>query len=366
MPILEPSIYALWMGAQVNATTPVATGSLTRRFIQVAGDFAVDRDDGAEEYGDIPVSGSPASSKYGGTTDWVNSVLGSGEPGVEGTPTETAWLLWAFHGAETVAAVASVPGPPAVPANSKHTFNPQLGIGKPITAAVRVGATTSVTRRQKFNNAYISRIQVEGSTANKAVRVTPRLISLDPGERFDAAAEPTLPLPVERPFLYTDGSGTFTIDGTVFRGQSQFTLILDDAWEAVFADDTVPHDLVQGNPVVTIGVTVFADPTGIGQINKVVYGSTAPATGAKPLKTIAALGSYAFDLRHRDAAGGYTGRRFTLTIPGVKWTAPAYPGPNPSGGATELAFAGAMRPVAGQQPYTIDVHTDPAVVAFTA
>jgi hypothetical protein len=347
MPLLEPNIYGLWGGKQTAKGSPVAAGAMSRRFVQVSGGFNINRDDGTENYGDIPVAGQPASSKYGSSTDWINSILGEGTPAIEATPTELAWLLWAFHGAETVAPVV---GPPTA---QKHTFTPQGARGHYLTFMQRVGL--AVPQRLKFNDCIITRVQIEGSTANKAVRITPNILSLDPGENF--ATDPTTPaaLPTDRPFLYTDGSGTFTIDGIAFP-----------AWSPVFADDTVPFDLVQGDPVVTLAATAYLDSVALAQWNKIVYGTTTPAAGTKPSKNIAALGSYSFYLKAKDATGAYTGREFKLTIPGVKWTPPAAPAPNPSGGATEVALAGAMRPVAGVQPYTIDVNTNNADVAFTA
>jgi hypothetical protein len=356
-PLLEPNIYALWAAKQTAKGSPVAAAAMTRRLLQVGGDFAAPRDDGAEAYGDLPVAGQPAASKYGGETDWVNSVLGSGEPAIQATPDELAWLLWAFHGAETVSPVT---GPPAA---QKHTFVPSTSRGHYLTFMKRVGAT--VIDRKKFNDCIITRVQIEGSTANKAVRVTPRILSLDPAEVF--AVDPTTPaaLPADKAFLYTDGSGTFTIDNVIFKGQSQFTFVIDDAWEPVYGDDTVPFELVQGNPVVTLGVTVHFDADALAQFNKIVYGTATPAAGAKPSKNVAALGSYSAYLKQRDSAGALTGRELKLTVPGVKWTPPTAPGPNPGGGGVELALAGAMRPVAGQQPYTIDVNTANATVAFT-
>lgn len=358
MPLLEPNIYALWGAAQTAKGSPVAAAAMSRRLLQVAGDFQIARDDGEENYGDLPSAGTPAASKYGSSTDWINSVLGNGTPGVEATPTELAWLLWLFHGTETVTAV---PGPPAA---QKHTFTPQVSRGKYATFMLRVG--NQVIRRHKFNDCIVTRMQIEGSTANKAVRVTPTILSLDPGETF--ATDPTTPssLPTDRPFLYTDGVGAFTADGTVFTGQSQFTLVIDDAWTPVYGDDTVPFELVQGDPVVTIAATVHFEANALAQINKILYGTATPAAGAKPSKNIAALGSYSFYLKQRDSAGALNGREFKLTIPGVKWSPADYPGPNPDGGGTEIAFAGAMRPVAGQQPYTIDVNTNNADVAFTS
>lgn len=341
----EPNIYALWAGKQVGKGTVLAAP--TRRFVQVAGDFNINRDDGEENWSDL--------TKYGNRTDWINSLTGQGEPGIEATPTELAWLLWAFHGAETVTPVV---GPPAA---QKHTFVPQSGRGHWLTFWRRMGQ--SVVQRHRYADCMISRLQVEGSTANKAVRVTPRIMSLDPAEVL--AADPAgVDIPLDKSLLYTDGTGAFQIDGTVIRAQSQFTLVIDEDLSLVYADDVTAHDLAQGTAVVTIGVTLVMDSDALGVWNEKVYGTAAPAPGTKPLKTVTGLGSYEFLLQQRDAAGALNGREFHLDIPGVKWDVPEAPAPNPDGGATEIALAGAMRPVVGSDPYTIDVNTDNAAVAF--
>lgn len=342
--MLEPNIYALWGGKQVAKGTP--NDAPDRRFNWVAGNFAIARDDGAEHFSDL--------TKYGAWSDWVNSLTGTGEPAYQGTPTELAWTLWIAHGAETVTAV---PGPPA---SSRHSFAPSSGRGHWASFARRVGQ--SVVQRHQFNDCLITRVQIEGSTANKALRVTPRILSLDPGEKFDV--DPVAPMPEDRAFLYTDGAGKFTIDGTVIEAQSQFTLVIDEALEPVYGDDVVPHDLAQGEAVVTIGVTLLMDAEALAEWNLLVYGNAAPAAGTKPLRTVPALGSYNARLDQRDDAGVLNGRAFELDVPGVKWAIPEAPGPNPAGGATEIALAGSMRPVEGSPPYTIDVFTDPAVVAF--
>lgn len=343
--MLEPSIYGLWVGKQTAKGTANTTPG--KRLVQVSGDFAMPRDDGEEPFSD--------GTKYGSRADWVNSLLGNGEPGIEATPTELAYLLWLFHGAETVSAVV---GPPTA---QKHTFVPSTGRGHYFTSFLRVGQT--IVRRHRFDDCLITRMQIEGSTANKAVRVTPRILSLDPGAIF--ATDPVAAMPADKTLLYTDGTGTFTIDGTVFKGHSQFSLVIEEALEPAYGDDVIPWDLQQGSPVVTLGCTVLFDADAFAQFNKLVYGTAAPGAGTKPLKTIPALGSYSFYLKQRDAAGAVNGREFKLTLPGVKWSPPDAPGPNPGGGATELALAGAMRPVAGQPAYTLDVSTENSVVAFT-
>lgn len=348
MPILESNYYAHWVGKQTAKGTPNTTPG--KRLVTVGGQMTFARDDGSEDYSDL--------QKYGATTDWVNSLTGSGEPAAEATPTELAYLLWLFHGAETVTAVT---GPPAA---RKHSFEPASGLGHYFTLYERVG--NSVVTRHRYDDCLITKVVLEGSTANKAVRITPTILSLDPGKAF--TSDPAATLPTDRPFLYTDGAGAFTLDGDVYPGQTTFTLTIDDAWSPIYGDDVTAFDLQQGKPTVAISATMFFDADVAAMWNTKVYGTATPTNGQAPLKTIPDLGSYAFGLTHTDAAGDPTGRALDLDIPGVKWTLPDAPGGNPAGGVTEVTMAGAMRPTDptyAVAPYTIDVSTDDAVVAFT-
>lgn len=343
--MLEPNIYGLWVGKQSAKGTPNTTPS--KRLVQVAGNFGFTRDDGAENYSDL--------SKYGNSTDWVNSVTGLGEPGIEATPTELAYLLWLFHGAETVTAVT---GPPTA---SKHTFVPQAGRGHWATFYRRIGQT--VVQRQQYNDCLIGRVQIEGSTGAKAVRITPRVLSLDPAEV--KTSDPAAAMPTGASLLYTDGVGAFTIDSTIIKGHSAFTFVADEDLSVVYGDDVVAHDIVQGNASASIAVTLYLDADGLARWNVQAYGTAAPTAGTKPSKRLPALGSYALSLKQRDAAGALNGRQFDLTMPSIKWAIPDAPGPNPDGGAVEVTLNGVMRTPASGAPYTIDVYTPAADVAFT-
>jgi hypothetical protein len=353
MPLLEPNYYALWVGKQTGKGTPnTAPG---KRVIQVGGQLNSARDDGSENYSDL--------TKYGASTDWVNSLLGSGEPICEATPTELAYWLWLFHGAEVVTAVT---GPPTA---SKHKFVPTTSMGFYFTAFARIGATNLI--RRQFNDNVVTRVGIEASAANKAMRITPRILSLDPAAIY--AADPAAGMPTDRPFLHTDlalnagaaSDGSMTIDGVVFRGLTQSSLNIDDAWEPVYGDDSRPYDFQQGNPTVTVGATMLLDSVGLGQWNRLIYGTTTPTAGTKPLRTIPALGSLNAVYRQRDSTGAFNGRQLKWDVAGVKWTPPDAPPPAPDGGSTEIALAGSMRPVTGQPAYNIEVDVDPAVVAFT-
>jgi len=361
MPLLESNYYGLWLGKQTAKGTPNVAP--TKRPIMVGGNMGFSRDDGSENYSDL--------TKYGAQTDWVNSLVGSGEPVLEATPIELAYVLWLFHGAETVTAQAAVTGPPAIPAVSRHQFVPASSYGHWTTAFLRVGQ--SVLRRHQYNDCLITRVAMEASSANKAMRVTPRILSLDPSET--KTADPAGSLPTERPFLFTDAAlgqtpgatvdGSITIDGTVYRGVTQWALTIDDAWEPIYGDDARPFDLQQGQPSVTVASTIWMDSAGLARWNTLAYGTATPVTGQKPLRAIPALGSWQGIMRQRDSAGAFNGLEFNALVPGVKWTIPDAPAPNPDGGATELALSGTMRPVAATQPYTLRVDCPTGTLAFT-
>jgi hypothetical protein len=330
MALQELQIYGLWAGKQTAKGT--ANAAPATRFKQVSGGFNIPRDDGSENFSD--------GTAFPDTFDWVNSIIGNGNPGIQATPNELAWLLWAFQGGETTSAVA---GPPA---KTKHTAVPLPGLGHWLTFATRLGS--SQIDRLQHNDCQIGQVQVEGSTANKRVLVTPTVISLDPGEQ--RAADPAAAMPTKNAFLYTDGTSRFTIDGTVFRGHSQFTLVVNKDLNPVYADDVTVYDLSIGNAVITIAVTLYFDADGRAQFNKLVYGTAAPAAGSKPLKTLSPMGS----------AGAVNGDKFVTTLAGVKWAVPDAPDPNPDGGAGELALAGATRKSGVSPQFQIDIDNDAA------
>jgi hypothetical protein len=93
MPTLgETNIYRVWAAKQSAKGTPATVP--TRSFKQVAGAVVTAVDTGSENFSD--------GTSFGDTTTWLNSITGTGSPGIEGTTDETAWLLWMFHGTETI------------------------------------------------------------------------------------------------------------------------------------------------------------------------------------------------------------------------------------------------------------------------
>lgn len=342
---METNQYGLWAAKQTAKGSVPAIGAFTHRFNQVGGAISGTRDEGSENFSDL--------TEFSTSVDYVNSVTGGGSPVVQATPEELAWLLYIFHGAETTTAVT---GPPA---KTKHTFVPAGVPGFYSAWFQRVGASQIL--RQLHADCRMPSLVIEGATGQKIVRATPELTSFDPA--INQTADPTQALPAAKPFLFTDGAARFTIDGVVFRGHSRFQLTLNRGLTPIQGDDVTFVDVVAGLAAVGLEVTCYFDADGIAWFNQKYYGSASPAQGARPLKTVGTLGSYAFDLQSRDDAGVLNGNAATLAVPGVKWNLPASPGPAPDGGAAELTLTGQMRRVGSQQPYTLAVTCD--APAFT-
>lgn len=345
MALQELQIYALWAAKQTAKGTKNAAPSHRFKHLGTGG-FQPARTDGSENYSD--------ATQFPDTVDWVDSLIGNGAPGMQATPDELAWVFWALEGGETTSAVV---GPPA---KTKHTAVPLPGLGHWCTWVTRQGS--SVVDRYSYNDCQISQLVVEGGTGSKAVRMTPTVLSLDPAEII--AADPAQAMPVDPTFLYTDGTARFTIDGTVFRGHSAFTLTINKDLQPVYSDDVTVYDLAIGNAIITISVTLFFDAASRAQFNKLVYGNIAPVAGNKPIKNLPALGSYQFDLRPVLSTGAVSGDKFVANIAGVKWAIPDYPDGNPDGGVPEITLAGAMRKSGVNPAYQVDIDNDAA--AFTS
>lgn len=323
---MESNLYGLWGAKQTAKGSPATVA--TRRFIQVAGDSNINRDDASENYSDL--------DRFGNSTDWVNTVVGNINPGIEATPSETAWLFFMFFGGETVSGATNI----------LHTSVPLPGGSFWATMWQRVGATQ--IRRHKFNDCKISSLQLEGSTGNKACRITPTMLSLDPGEIFTTDPTPGMPSD-SRVFLYTEGASSYTVDGTVLTGQSQFTVTWNDNLTPVYGDSTTPVDLVPGNASIDVAISMVLDAAGLQKYNNLIFGTTSPTLGAKPIRSLPATGSWNA-LLTKDA-----NTTMSVTLPGVKWSPDMAMPPNPDGGAIELAMAGAMRKVSGQAGSTVVV-----------
>lgn len=344
MSVVESNISGLWAAKQSAKGSVIAGVAATKAFRQVGGDLSTNRDDGSEVWSDL--------ERYGSQTDFVNTIIGEGNPAIEAQPDTLAYLCWLFFGQETVTG-SSDP--------YEHEFTPGTNGGFWSTWWARVGR--NVTRKEKFGDALISGLTIEGSTGAKVVRVTPTMMLLAPGIIY-TGADPTAAISKaagDGPFLYTEGRGAFEVNGVVLNGQSQFTASWDEGLSPYYGDDVVAVDLIPGNPSIGIAVTILADSAGYGEYNKRIYGTASPTAGTAPLKDLEAVGSYEFTLTRKDSAGNLTpSRTFALSIPGVRWAPDVSIPANPDGGPIELSLAGSMRKVTGEAASTITIENGSA------
>lgn len=448
MPALsETNIYRAWAAKQAAKGTPATDSDVS--FNLVTGGVVVAVESGNENYSD--------GTAFGGVTTWLNSITGTGTPGVEGTVDELAWLLWMFHGDEDVsisgtneidtialggtptggsimldvegrptlalpfnatagavqaalqahpyigsgnvtasggpwpAAItltysglrAKRPMPPigaytnnltggATPhvtfvqstpgVNASHVTEPGGGVGFWLTWWQTVGATIGSVQRLKMNDGRIGQLVIEASTGAKVLRVTPTLMFVDPGETYDSGDEPEQELPSSPVLIYTEGHGSYTLDGQVFTGQTQFQFTLNLDLSFVYGDDTIPFDFARGNVGATIGATMLFDDTMLQKWNRWIYNDPNPTSGTKPVKRVPPIGGYSADLQKRDSSG-QPYASFAIDVEGVQWEIPDSPGPNPDQGSAEVGLTGRFQKLPGVPLYTCTVGCQQA--AFT-
>jgi hypothetical protein len=237
----------------------------------------------------------------------------------------------------------------------KHTFNPSATAGHWATFVRSVG--TGTVTRHSLIDCLIGGFTLEASQAQKDMRITPNLLSLDPYKVLTADPAATLPTGMDaRPFIYTEASGAFTlgtgISSTVISGQSSVTLTVNEDRSPAYGDDVVPYDFSVGSPTVAVSITFIFDGVGLARWNELIYGTAAPTAGTKPLRNLPAAGSYMADWKQKDSKGNLTGNETKIAIPSVNWDVPAAPAPNPGGGLAEVTLGGAMQNPAGRRSRT--------------
>jgi len=238
----------------------------------------------------------------------------------------------------------------------KHTFTPQSTQGFWSTFVRSVG-TATVTRHSQVD-CLIGGFTIECSQAQKDMRITPNLLSLNPYKVVASDPAASLPTGVDaRPFIWQEAAGTLTL-GTgastaVVNAQSAVTFTVNEDRNPAYGDDVIPYDFAVGTPTVAVSVTMIFDSTVLGRWNELIYGTATPATGATPIKGLPSAGSWTGDWKQKSGAGNVTGNEVKLTLPAINWDVPPAPEPNPAGGLAEITIGGALAPTA--TPYTIDV-----------
>jgi hypothetical protein len=222
----------------------------------------------------------------------------------------------------------------------------------------------SVNYLGQFNDARISALRYEGSSASKVVKVTPTLQIMDPG--MTLSTPPTKTDDGTKPFIYTEAAGSFTIDNQVYHGHSAFAIEAQWALTEWYGEGVSPYDVINGRATVSLqGITIILDAQGLLRFNNQIFGVAAPAANARPISTTGLIGSYSCQFNRINPYTGGISESLNVSVPGVKWDPSLAIPANPAGGPVEFAMAGEMRKVAGQPPFTITT-VSPNDPAYTA
>jgi hypothetical protein len=333
---IEANVGGCWVARQTDKDTPAVTA--IKRLRQTGGGMNPARTDGSEN----PIDGN----RFANPTDFVETIIGQGNPTAQMGPGDGAYLCYLMAGQESVgAAVAGV---------YPHTIAfTQAAQSFWVTFWKRVGV--SPVLRQQFNASRITSLRIEGSSANKVVKITPTFTSLDAGKTFDT--DPVKAVDTDKPFLYTEAEGTFNINGTIIRGHSSFAAVIGDALAPWYGDSVRPHDLTTGQGAVAVeNITLLVDTAGFALYNTIIYGTATPSAGTAPVSTIG-TGSYTFTLTR---GAGATLRSFQVTLPDVHWTPDMAIEGNPDGGAVEITLGAEAR---GTTPLTVVANNTDAAYA---
>lgn len=341
--MLELNRNALWVAVRKDkATAALAAAARRMPWVQAAGRLEIQREQTSENLADL--------GKFGNTRETITRLAGQGTPGMQAILNEIAYLSWIFHGGETTETIV---GPPE---KVKHVFKPLPGAGFWSDWWQRIGETQ--VQREQYLQARISQLVYEAATANQFMRVTPTVMALDAGVIYDT--DPVATMPVEDSLVYTHGEGSFKLDDVVHRGLSQFTLTLNEDLQPVPGDGVGLLDYLPGNAGATIGWTLQLDAQGLARYNEQVYGTASPAVGARPLKTLPPTVAYSNLLQLRDRDGELTGDEFAFSSDKITLQFPPAPQPAQGGGAAEVAFAGRLDPVPGEDLYELAITCDDA------
>jgi hypothetical protein len=206
----------------------------------------------------------------------------------------------------------------------------------------------SVVARHQYNDCRMQSLRIEGSSASKVVKVTPTILSLDPGVYQTSNPDPTKTDDGLRPFIYTEAHGQLVIDGVVYSGQSAFAVVFNWGLNEYYGDDVVPYDLINNVATVSLeGLTLLIDAAGIQRYNSQIYGTPTPTAGQKPIHSLPLNGSYQATFTRTNPMTGLTSESLYIEIFGVKWEPTLNIPGNPAGGPVELSFTGAMRKTVG-------------------
>jgi hypothetical protein len=328
--VLEASQYIYYIAPQTAQGSPAAAGLATLAPAVVDGSVSMAVDAGVNRW---PTYGN----RFYDSVRFVNSLQGEGELQCAAHPETVGRLLkWYLGGSDTVTADGSA---------SKHALG--LGAGSQwLTIYRKVGVTegtgAGAPRLERYNDCRMTQLIIEGSNANKMLRVRPTFLVADPGEIVAAVPTITVPTAPERPFVYTDGTAalkfsTNTGTAVVNPDTISFTLTMTEAINRAEGDDVIPLGFLTGESTVTWAIEATAATAALQEYNKLLYGHHPLVTGDKPQAAIPAAGAIDLLLDYGSGAGL---RKLGLVSGALQFTPTGELTTNTGGQASTITFTG--------------------------
>ena len=250
-----------------------------------------------------------------------------GEITLLATPEALAFVESCIHNNDTLSA-----GSP-----NSHTLTSAADSSPWLTFIQRVGTGTDVLR-DKFVDCRIVSYEINGSAgSDDPVTITCSVIGLTIETAQAADPSPSdNPNSESEPYVWTDVAGQLTIDSDSFPNVSQISLSVSTGEELYFADNITAHDVIQGEPEISMAATLLVDSDGLELWNKLHYGTASPAAGAGISKdelkgAVDWKWTYGSSTALREA---------DYSLSNVTLTSDSEMTPSPEGGALELSVAG--------------------------
>lgn len=318
---MESGIFALWGAKQTGRGVPAAAAQ--KKLRQVAGSFAIQRAIASENFGD--------GERFANGMDYTDTLMGGGDPSFEGQAGAGAWVV-----AQSLGADAYTAGTGSGPAT--HILTPSNAGGRWLTFWKTVGA--SVSNKEKYNDSRISQLVVTASASQKVLRVTPTIISCDPGNVY--ATDPVVDDDGDDPFLWTQSHGTFDIDGLgagVITEISELTLTINDGLNPWYGDDIRVNSVVPSRGTIGVAFTLLLTDQTLPIYNQIHYGTATPAAGATPANTV----HYGSIDMIMSFGTGDDQRSWRQRIPKVRYATDLAVSGAVDGGPVEMAVGGEAR-----------------------
>jgi hypothetical protein len=358
--LVETNLHRIWAEKQTAKGTPATTGTKSFRF--VGGTPIVAQPDmGSQAFSD--------GTAYGDAVDWINSLLGTGQPAFDAGTDELAYLLWLFHGAETV-----TPSGTNEVQTLTTTGTPTGGTvplsfdGRATTVAFNSSAAAVQTALEGLPNIGTGNVVTGGGPLPTGVTITfqgalakrpvPNIVTGSTGLTGGSSptgviAETTPGVNATHTFAPQNSLGFWSTWWTTVGSQNQQKLKQNDVRMG-----GVQIEASTGSKDLQISPQLLAlDPAEVYTTDPVL------AMPTKPVKRVPPLGSFSATLAKKDSSGSTIGT-FSFTAPGVRWQIPASVAPNPGQGSGDISLTGSLRRLGSSALYSMSVGNQQA--AYTA